>query len=568
MNDTEYFTSGSSNDSAETRNSDRGLFVVTPNHLDMFLGLLLSRNRNVSTSMIKSLSNFLNYIDLKPYSNDIEFMGRYYLISKMLCKILKDGLGAEQSIMWIKDSVYDQVMGKAIADVKNSHEYSDEYIQVIYSFIETRLKYIYLWEQSGRLYDLLTKIRSGTIDDIDSVCEETEELLMALHQRIKRRRMMPAHAEGYSMNNEIWMQRLRHEHEMSLRPGNQVKTGLKYLNAILGGGWERSRYYLTIMETGKGKSGFGLMNALWAPMFNRGIETMDPTKSAAVVHISHENLPGQTIRRELSFIYGRDIDIRLLTQENLQEAYRIKNQLYGDPSEHDTVKYFMCYFPANTCSPEDVSNLIDDIESRNNVEVIGVVNDYSKKMRCGRKQVFDERSKLGHIVDDCKSIASLKNLFWLDFMQLRRYSIEKVEEYARTQQLGQLAHLHKTDIGESSLMVDNSDVVLIGTREFDEQGGQWMGIKSAKNRDIAPSVTGFYQPFYPNSNMRLVEDIYMDKPAGIVALDRSGANQISSSLKENPNMSSSRIKNAVPDFAGPNTQHPHRYTPERISLTG
>jgi hypothetical protein len=536
----------------------RAIFNISSSHLEMFIGAILTTNANRSVRLMESISRFLHHIDYRPHQHDLEYMSRYFLLCTLLKYVLVEGIEPHQAVTLCNNPYYNVEMQVCLTNIKNGPIYSDEYLRIISDFVHTRLNYIYLWENSQDVVNLMTSIQSGTLDSVEYACEQAEDLLSRMYHRIRKRKASIAHVEGYGSDNEVWLQKAIHQRDIALKPGNRLQTGVQLLNSMLKGGLQRTRHYLLIMETGTGKSAFGLMLLYWILMYNRGIETSDPTRRPCILYLSHENLPGETLERELSFLRGEDVDISDLSNEDLLKFMQLKNELFGNPTDHATIHYEVRYFPVNTLSPEDVEMLIDEVEASHQYEVIGVINDYSKRMKYNG-QYTDERGRLGGIVDSCKSIANTRNIFWWDFMQIRRFTMEKLESFNSAQQLGQVTQMNKTDVGESSLMIDNTDFAFAGTREIDGAGDKWMGLKILKWRGQDPDTVSFYQPFYPNSGMRLVEDIHrLQGPIGLLTQNNRGA--IHNALVDNRFKPD---KDSLPEYAGPQAKHPHQYTPSR-----
>lgn len=552
MKDSEIMPVAKNSAQLDNNGVARPVFNVSSKHLDMFISVILTQNTNRSVRLLNMVCKFLHFVDYRRHQHDLEYMARYFLLCKLLDYVLTHGLDARQAVGLCNNEYYNAEIQRCLNNI-GSAQCSDQYLYIIEHYIQVRMNYIYLWENASKLRGMLDAIENGTLESVEETCEQAEALLSSLYYRIRRRARTSAHMEGYGSDNEHWLLRARAQRDAALRPGNRIRTSIKLLNEMLNGGFQRTRHYLFIIETGKGKSAFGLMMMYWAMMCNRGIQATDPTKRPMVLYLSYENLPGETLERELSFLYGRDVDISTQTDDDLMHCLKIRNELFGNPEDPSTLLYDIRYYPVNTFSPEDIDMLIEELQTTQNVEVVAVINDYSKRMRFNGTYT-DERSRLGGIVDANKAIANQRNIVFIDFMQITRFAIQKVEQYQQTQQLGQVLKLEKTDIGESSLMGDNSDFVFVGTRELDSNGDMWMGIKKAKWRGMDSNVRAIYQPFYPGSGMRLVEDVNSPSPAGIVVQSRDGV--LASNLADRKFRAVDT--ESLPNYAGPQAKHPHQ----------
>ena len=104
-----------------------------------------------------------------------------------------------------------------------------------------------------------------------------------------------------------------------------------------------------------------------------------------------------------------------------------------------------------------------------------------------------------------KVFAADKDIPVITNSHLNRDAARIIEESERkaNQDIGKL--LGKSNIGESMLMIDNLDCAMIITLDYDQDGNKYMAFNMVKMR-TKTNRTYIAQPFYQNSNIRLVED--------------------------------------------------------------
>jgi hypothetical protein len=124
----------------------------------------------------------------------------------------------------------------------------------------------------------------------------------------------------------------------------------------------------------------------------------------------------------------------------------------------------------------------------------------------------DLRLQLGAVVNEFKTFATLKNIPVITASQLNRTATNSVDE-ARIKNKADLVRLiGRANVGESNLILENSDWICLIAPEYDKDGNKYLGIQRVKSRYyINNDLHTCYLP-YVGKTIKFVEDIFSPVP--------------------------------------------------------
>lgn len=149
--------------------------------------------------------------------------------------------------------------------------------------------------------------------------------------------------------------------------------------------------------------------------------------------------------------------------------------------------------------------MVEDLED-DGYEVLAVMLDHVKRIR-SVQNISDIRLELGEVINEFKVFATLKDLIFITDSHLNREAAAIIDKMATNSQADLTKMLGKANVGESLLMLDNSDCCLIINKEFDVDMVEYMVFKRIKMRYKNSGRDYICQPFRSDNKIRFVEDI-------------------------------------------------------------
>ena len=147
------------------------------------------------------------------------------------------------------------------------------------------------------------------------------------------------------------------------------------------------------------------------------------------------------------------------------------------------------------------------------------MQDYLKRIRSVDGMFGgDLRLQLGAIVNEFKIFATLKGIPVITASQLNRDATAHIDE-ARVKNKADLVRLlGRSNVGESNLILENSDWIALIAPEYDRDGNKYLGIQRVKTRYYIPN--NMHTAFIPyiNGTIKFVEDFYSQVPVHKVTL--------------------------------------------------
>lgn len=370
-------------------------------------------------------------------------------------------------------------------------------ILYINSFVEERLKYLFVFEYKNKLQACIDELEESS--DMNAITGHFETVINGLYKSIQNSKAVSKDAAedfciGSGKLEKNFQPMLRRTISSINKPDNYIKTGVDKLNLLLGGGLEDGRCYIAYAPPKSWKSGLLMNFAIWACKYNTFVPK-DPSKTPCVLLVSMENTPKETLKRLFSYT-GRD-----LKEFDEKEASEIINkEIIGDRNIALECKYRR----TQSISTQDLDAMIDDLALEGK-EVVLLVQDYMKRIKSSSPDP-DLRIELGNITNDFCSIARARDIPVLTAMQINRAGMAKIDGAVRANKTSLVKLLSKIDAGESALPLENTDYAFCIYPEEDNNGEKYLGVNSWVSRvEIKTEETFFLHPF--DNGMKLKEDL-------------------------------------------------------------
>lgn len=470
--------------------------------LDLMCAYTASENAYIKKSGLINLRNLVHLLDMDLYINDPEKMKRLNFIKKGLEGRLSAGLKSTTTIV--------QYANGSIIDTSTydpSLLLSTEELDWLDQNVSESLKYVYLYDDADRLYDLLTRFKSGDFKDRASIVAQLEEEISSMMTAFRRVKVESSSQAMFSLRDDRFDPVISDIYERAINPNRKLFTGMQGMNMMTNGGFEARRVYGFFGITGVGKS-FTLLNiAYQIKKYNKYYKAKDPTKIPVIVILTMENDVDETVKRLYSIATGSGPDeFKSLPLEEVKRRLKEDGELYlTDDSPIDIV---IKYQPSGTVDTSYMYSLTEELED-DGYEVVAFIQDHLKKIRSANYKNVDLRVELGEVINEFKAFAVIKDIPVITCSHLNRDACAKLEAASQSSKADLTRMLGKANIGESMLILDNIDFAFLINTEYDNAGNKYLCIADVKHRDYVP-LEYMAQPF--ESGIKLQEDFYAEAP--------------------------------------------------------
>lgn len=470
--------------------------------LDLMCAYVCSENRNIHRGNLINMRNLFLMIDMNNYNNDQERLARIDFINKGIDARLKYNINN-------KDMILSQIAGGFGGDrYEGLPELNNNEIQWVNGTVSEILKYSIIYNDVDMGLNLLTKFKSTDYINRGTIVKEIEEWVNGLQVKFRRAKADMNEDITFSLNGDTFIEAITDTYNQLSSPSNKLQFGTQALNLLTGGGVEATRVYTILGLPGEGKSSTLLDMAIQLKRYNRNYICKDPTKKPCVVLLVMENGVKESVERLFSMCVGSG-----MLNYSLEDAIEVlKNQGNLRLSSDDPIDIIIKFKPNLSVDTSYLYTMVEDLEDEG-YETICVLQDYMKRIRPVEGMFGgDLRLQLGAVVNEFKTFATIKNIPVITASQLNRTATSSIDE-ARIKNKADLVRLiGRANVGESNLILENSDWICLIAPEYDKEGNKYLGIQRVKSRYyINNDLYTCYMP-YVGKTIKFVEDMYAPVP--------------------------------------------------------
>lgn len=470
--------------------------------LDLMCAYIVSENRNIHRGNIINMRNLFLTMNMDNYNGDQERLSRIDFIMKGIDARLTHNLTN-------KNMILSQIAGGLGGErIDGFPELSNNEVQWVNNTVSETLKYAIIYNDVDTGLALLTKFKATDYINRGAVVKEIEAWVNALQVKFRRARADTAEDITFSLSGDTFIEAMTDTYRQLSSPSNRLQFGVQALNALTGGGVEAGRVYTILGLPGEGKSSTLLDMAIQLKRYNRDYKCADPTKKPCVVLLVMENGVKESVERLFSMCVGSG-----MLNYTLDDAIDIlKSQGNLRLSSDNPIDIVIKFKPNLSVDTSYLYTLTEDLEDEG-YEVICVLQDYMKRIRSVDGMFSgDLRLQLGAVVNEFKTFATLKNIPVITASQLNRTATSSIDE-ARIKNKADLVRLiGRANVGESNLILENSDWICLIAPEYDKDGNKYLGVQRVKSRYyINNDLYTCYLP-YVGKTIKFVEDIYSPIP--------------------------------------------------------
>ena len=465
--------------------------------LDLLCAYVVSDNRSINRTGINNIKRVFDMMNMDFYKDNPQSMNRVHFIMKGAeARLVKNLQGRD---LIIRDILGGMGVGLEVPALR---ELSNTEIQWINNNVSSILKYSYLQAESASAIDLFTKLNSSDYSTRGKVAESLEELVGRIQTNIRRSKIENAESIRFSLRPEECESALRETYRQVTSKNNILTFGTQAFNLLTGGGVQSTRVYVLLGLPGERKSSTLLEMAIQIKKYNKGYVCADPTKRPCIVLFSMENSVKETIERMYSMTM-------LHHMEEFSENDAVTQFLNGglhltDDDPIDLIILFRPNFSEDTSYMyEIIDNLADE-----GYEVICMIQDYAMRIKSVDHYSNNEmRFQLGAVINEFKTLATLKNIPVISASQLNRDAATNIDN-ARLRNKNDLVRLlGRSNVAESTMILNNSDWVATVAPEMNMDGTTYLGMKLLKHRYHIPGDVNCAFIPYIGDTLKLTEDL-------------------------------------------------------------
>ena len=520
---------------------------IGPDMIDLMLEYCLSDSPLVNLRSILNLKNLIDRItfDDDVYENRLKFeLLKTILYNEGEKHLFQYPLLVAECLKKFPENTtfIENVIEDAIENVVNESD-----IEYINEYVEERLSYFYLYENKDSLKAALDGLDLN--DNLAEVNASFENVISKLYRELQNSKAVRKDSAtdfcigGTITKDKNLVSMVKKTIDDMNKPSNFIKTGVKALNELLGGGLENGRAYLVYAPPKSWKSGFLMNTCIWAGKYNT-FTPKDPEKTPCILYVTMENTSKETINRLFTHITGEKIN--KYKYKNEEDAYAEATKMIQDYVVGDrNIAFEIRYRKNRSISTLDLDSMVDEL-SLENKEVCLIVQDYLKRIRSSENNP-DLRFELGAATNDLVAIARSRDIPVVSAMQINRTGISKIEA-ALAANKGNIAKLiDKSDAGESALPLENIDFAFAISPEEDQMTGEkYLGVKPWVSRGEDGGRKFFLHPY--ENGMKLREDLLEDVSFTVDSLGGAPAKDF------NPTSITNKIKSGA--IKGLNSRKP------------
>ena len=476
--------------------------------LDLMCSFIVSNNKNIRRGNIINMRNLFLIIDMNNYANDNERLSRIDFIKKGIEARLEYNLTDRNMIL----THITGGIGIPVDDVFK--EINNDELKWINQTISQTLKDSIIYNDVDRGLALFTKFKSTEYAYRGPIVKEIEQFINEMQVKFRRAKADDGSSMQFSLIGDEYSSAMRETYRQLSSPCNKLIFGTQGLNILTGGGVEAERVYTLLGLPGEGKSTTLIDMAIEIKRYNKNYVCKDPTKKPCVVLFVMENSIKETIQRIFNMCVG--VDMLNYTEDEAIEILKTQGQLHV--SQDDPIDLRVIFKPNLSVDTSYLYTIVEDLEDEG-YETICVLQDYLKRIRSVDGSFGgDLRLQLGAIINEFKIFATLKSIPVITASQLNRDATQHVDEGRAKNKADLVRLLGRSNVGESNLILENSDWIGLIAPEYDTDGNKYLGMQRVKSRYfISDSATTIFIP-YISGTVKFVEDFYSQVPVHKVTL--------------------------------------------------
>lgn len=492
--------------------------------LDLFCSFVLSENRLVKRSTLGSLSTLLDMINPEDIATDPEKIKRINFIRKGLEGRLDRNINNQNLLLKYIAGGLNETFDSSI----NLTQLSSEEITWIISTITGALEYVALDQYCNNLVNTLTDFTSTEYANKAAIVDKVKDDISKINNEFRKIRNRTSDSEYFSLEPGIFENRVTNTYNELASPAHVLKSGMQGLNAMLHGGFESTRVYMFMGLPGEGKSLTLLNLAYQIARCNKDYIPKDPTKRPCVVYLTMENMDKESISRLYNIAVGNGNMTDRPVDQVINEMRTTGQLALNTPNDMDIIIKYVPDFSVDTSYLYDLTEDLRD----DGKEVCCLIQDYIRKIR-PVNYTNDTYSDLGAVVGEFKNYAIYYEVPVISASQCNREAANIIDQKRKNNKSDLVKEIGRSNVGDSVLIINNSDAVIMLTPELTKDGKKFMGLNLVKRRytnTYLDTPECIYLPFQEGNGIKLLMD-YGSAPNFKETLTEAGSNMMNMGIE-------------------------------------
>jgi hypothetical protein len=201
-------------------------------------------NKKFAANVLRLFNLFIE----DSYRNDYEKEVRVYLVKKIANVITQKDIVLKDSILSFLD-ITGRFEEQATEILNNLFELviEDSELQMLDKLISQQLRFSIIGEDSQNLTDMLTNLQSDNYEDFESFIDIFHTSVDTLNRDLRSaRESIEDSKQDISLGSDSFVNLLGNIIKADRNPSAKIKTGIRAINEIFNGGYEKGRVYLAL----------------------------------------------------------------------------------------------------------------------------------------------------------------------------------------------------------------------------------------------------------------------------------------------------------------------------------
>ena len=472
--------------------------------MNLFCSYVVSSNRSVHKFSMSNLDKLIRSINPVTFENNPLLLMKYHFLRRAL-EDRTHGLNGE---LIVSDVSRHMDTTGLMQDPRFLRELSNDEVEYVEKTTAQFLNSMTFDPKIDTFMNLCKDYEHADYRSRQSILDNLRAVMTDMMTEF-RRNDVANHSPSTRFRLSSMEDSMEEIHNYICNPSYKLVTGMQGFNALLGGGFQKTKLYCMFGMAGEGKTVtlVNLLYQLWK--YNKGFKTKDPTKKPCIVLLTMENLVIEYIC-SLFHVITRGGNIRdCSSAEACMAEFKARKFEYAEEGDIEIV---IEYKPVMTVDTRYMYQMVEELEDEG-FETICFMMDYLMRIRPSEFS-HDLYTDLGTTTNDFKTFAILKDIPVITASQLNREAAKIIDEGRNANQANIIKKLGRATIGDSIQIDRNLDGTIILVPEVDANGRRYMAYKLTKHRyEIYTNKVSIFQPMYEGSYIALVEDLFDPKPA-------------------------------------------------------
>ena len=481
--------------------------------LNKLIGLTFKKNMYITVSVLRNLQKLLDRSDFAIYQSKNLIYKRVEFLKTALKAKLDEKLEDESLVLtYCRSDIDDPVIEDIINNLPKYKQLNHQEIKFLIAYIDDRLQFGIIQTYIEKMADIIEKIEDGEYQTYAQARLMVDKWV-ADYNMASRATRTRYQDNVLDFNDPNLQDKVS---DVLSRLGNTssiIITGLQMLNEMLSPGFRPGKLYMFLGLTGGYKSAMLLKIVLDCVIYNAS--TYRPKKEGYkpyVLYLTMENTKDESFARTYNMTIAND------DPEDHDSGWIVQQLKDKKIAFNDEIGMIIWYEPNRSITTNDIRNIIDELDSQGK-EVIMVSFDYIKRIR-SQEKAANEKEELKHVTDELRAIATEYLIPVVTAQQLNRSGLATVNTAMRDNKTDLARFLGGENVGSAYEVMENADMTIILNLERRRSDGQlFLTFYRIKER-YRPytKLEYFNQPFNVDNELQLVDDVYLEKPLGVISL--------------------------------------------------